>query len=235
MRIISDLEKQIIDRICEGQTHISTIFTDHIPDLLLKINKDNDTAELLILKNTDQKKSIEIAIKQTEKIIYIIKFLMYLEHEGYILSGYFSHGRVVDPIMGLKSVKEKYDEDTNNYLNWPFTDIRIQKIIYAYCDLTILPIHQLIEFKKQGYRTQEDIRHNDMLVVSGIALFISLALGIYGVYQNINANNPTKKQVDSLINKLEMKNSNLPTKQQLDTLILKLNFRKVTNDDKSIK
>ena len=188
MRVIADLEKKIIDRICEGHTHIGTLLCDHIPDLLLKIVKDrvNDvyTVDLLFKSSTPTSQVEEKAIFQTEKIIYIVKFLLYLEKEGYALTGYFSHGRAVNPLMGLPKTIAEYNVNTNNYMNWSFTDERMLDFIFKYTDIIIFPTHQLKAFQQNKYRTQEDIKHKQIMIVTVVAIIVALLIGIASIIQN---------------------------------------------------
>lgn len=201
MRVISNLEKKIINRICEGHTHISILLTDHIPDILLSIDKDNEKVELHLDKvtNENQEKLLENLSSQTEKIIYIIKFLLYLENEGYALTGYFSHGRYSKPKIGLPHLREKFDRDRESFFHLDFTDERMNKFIFTYSDLEIFPIHQLTEFKQNNYRTKEDIRHNQIITVTVIAIIISLLLGLTSLIQNLKTEKPKEKHHHSYI------------------------------------
>jgi hypothetical protein len=184
MRVIADLEKKIIDRICEGHTHIRTLLIDHIPNLLLQVVKDRInniyTVDLLFKSGTPIDQVPEKATFQTEKIIYIIKFLLYLEKEGYALTGYFSHGRAVDPLIGLSETIAEYKAN-NNYMNWSFTDERMLKFIFDYTDITIFPTHQLKAFKQNKYRTQEDVRHKEIMTVTWVTIFITLIIGMVSI------------------------------------------------------
>lgn len=190
MRVLSELEKKIIDRICEGHTHISILLTDHIPNLLFSIDKDKQTVELLFKSGTPTDEVTDKATSQTEKIIYIIKFLHYLEKEGYALTGYFSHGRAVNPIISLPETYASYEADKNNRTKWTFTDERMIDFIFRYTDITIFPTHQLKAFRQNKYRTQEDIRHNQILTVTVIAIIISLLLGLASFFQPFNTEYP---------------------------------------------
>lgn len=188
MRVIADLEKKIIDRICEGHTHINVLLTDHIPDLLLKIVKDQVnntyTVDLLFKNGIPIDQQVEKATFQTEKIIYIIKFLLYLEKEGYALTGYFSHGRAVNPIMGLPATIAEYDANNSSYWTFAFTDGRMLDFIFKYTDIIIFPTHQLKVFQQNKYRTQEDIKHKQIMTVTVIAIIVALLIGIASIIQN---------------------------------------------------
>jgi hypothetical protein len=198
MREISIIEKRIIDEICTGKTHISKLFINHIPDLILDINRDNGKITLII-KPMMYSDVTDIATRQTEMIIYVIKFLLYLEDEGYIMTGNFAHGITVQGKIVAEKQFNTYQQNQSKYTNWEFTDKRIEEYIFKYCDLTIFPSYLLRIFKKHGYKTKIDKRHNQILFVSCTAILVSLFLGLWSIYQTRNDNHPTKAQIDKLI------------------------------------
>jgi hypothetical protein len=195
MRIISNLERKIIDRICEGHTHISTILTDHIPNLILEVDTDQERISLLVPQSRNQEEITRLATEQTEQIIYIISFLKYLVHEGYAISGFFSHGRVAHGMMGREAVLANYRANTASYVTWHFTDPRMVQYIFSFSDLTIMPIHQLVTFRRNGYRSPEDIRHSQIMKISFGAIFTALLIGAIGICQNF-AQKPAEKDAN---------------------------------------
>jgi hypothetical protein len=229
MREISDLEKHILDQICKERTHISKLLVDHIPNLIMKIDRDNEKVSLKILERPNQRKSvIDTAVEQTEMIIYIIEFLLYLDERGYIMTGKFAHGTTIQGHFVTEENFRIYNQNQSDYTNWDFTDKEIEKYIFNYCDLTIFPSYVLKIFKKSGYRTKEDKRHHQTLFVSYFAILVSLLLGFWSIYQITLGDQPTKKQMDQLI--VSVKNikipDNLPTSTQIDTLIKRSKSKK---------
>lgn len=222
MRAISDLERKIIDRICSGYTHISTLLLDSIPDLILDIDLNAEEPVTLVLPEEDSD-LVTTATNQTEKIIYIIKFLLYLEVEGYALTGYFAPGRTITGKFTTLESLSKLNSSPNSYTHWKFTDKEIQNLILKYANKDIMPTYQLRAFKDRGYRTQEEKRHIQILWISCIAIITSLLLGLFSVYQNYSSkqNTATRQQVESIENYLRSFKlpQDLPTGKQVDSLI----------------
>lgn len=219
---LSIIDKKIVDEICFRKTHISKLFINHIPDLILDIDRQNQKL-ILIIKPTQFSSIIDTATRQTELIIYIINFLKYLEDNGYIMVGNFAHGRTIQGKMVSEEKFNKYQQNPNNYTNWEFTDKEIEKHIFDYCDLTIFPSYTLRIFKKYGYKTRSDRRHNQTVWISGIAIFISILLGFWSIYQTKIDDHPTREQLDSLIHSVQKIRISLNqfNSQQTDTLFTK--------------
>lgn len=225
---ISDIESKIIDRICEGHTHMSTLLIDHIPDLILDINTDNYTIQLILKKTTDQNELVAKATSQTERIIYILKFVIQLEQEGLVTAGYFAHGRVVESKWVTQKNYDEYNKNKNDYTHWNFTDHRMEEFIFTYADQTILPIPKLLAFKKRGYKTKEDKRHRETVRISIVGIIIALLFGVWSIYLTISTDSPTTQQIDIIIKELQQDQypDSLQIRQQIDTLIKEIKREK---------
>jgi hypothetical protein len=233
MRSISELEKQIINRICDGQTHISTLLTDHIQNLILEVDRDTEKVTLILHNSKDQKDLLSDATSQTEMIIYIIKFLLYLENEGYIMTGNFAHGRTVLGKYVTIENFDKYNQNQNDYTNWHFTDNKIEQYIFMYTDLTIFPSYLLKAFKKRNYKTKEDKRYIHILWISCIAIVTSWILGLWSIYQNTINDSPTRQQIEMIIQTLPTLQAppNIPAIQQVDSLIKEIKNERNKDDN----
>lgn len=186
MRAIGELERKIINTICSSEpTSIAQLLCDNIPDLHLKIDNTANTpfgsefpVEVkLVLPNNEALK--QTAFEQTKQILYILSFLKYLEDEGYMLSGYFAHGRIA---LGYFSNIPNFDAELNSgkiqYTNYSFPDERIRQFIFEYADRLIIPTYHLAAFQKRGYRTEEEKRHRQVMWVAWVAIVVSFLLGI---------------------------------------------------------
>jgi len=229
------IEKQIIDRICNDDifmgVHMSTLLTDHIPKLIISFNTIEHSVELLIKQHEDTKESRKQFHFQTAKIIYIIKFILQLEDEGLITTGYFKHGRVREGLWITQETNEEYNKDKSNYAHWSFPDLRIQKFIFQYVDLTIIPTSNLLGFKNRGYRTKEDKRHDDTVIISYVGIALALIIGLLGFYQNPSEIKFSSEQVDVIINELNRNHfcDSISSKQKDDTMIKEIQQPQATD------
>lgn len=231
----TEIERKIIDRICNDEifmgVHMSTLLTDHIPNLILSLNTDEQSIQLIIKQNEDIRESQKQFHFQTAKIIYIIKFILQLEEEGLIITGYFAHGRVVEGKFCTQGTNDEYSINKSKYDNWNFPDPRMQKFIFEYVDQTIMPTSNLLAFKKRGYRTKEDKRHDENIKVAKWGIILALIFGVLGFYQNLISDGPSGEQVDTIINELNENHccDSLPSRQQVDTIIKKIQQSQYTD------
>ena len=196
---ISSIEQKIIDRICDDGTNIATLLTDHIPELLLNIHTEKNVINLLFKKDIKDEGLTKKAIFQTERIIYIIKFVLQLEREGLLTIGYFAHGRVVETTWAKSENYEKYKKNKDDYSKWEFTDHNIREFIFKYADQSILPTPELLAFKNRKYRTKEEKRHNEAIMYAKIGVGVALLIGVLNLCMNISTDSPTKQQIDTII------------------------------------
>jgi len=228
MRVISKLEKEIINRICEGYSHIGTLLTDHIENLVIEIDREKNHAFLIFHKKRLKKSVNEMASLQFKNIVYIIKFLEYLEYEGYVVSGFFSHSRTLQGKIGIQENIEFFEEEISETIKCDFTDERIKQVFFDYYNKTIFPTHQLIHFQKRKFKTGEDIRHRQIVLISGIAIFISFLLGLWGIFKPVNNSQLSKQQIEQIISEIP---KDTPTKQQIDTLISEIRNNAESNNN----
>lgn len=189
MRTIGTLEKKIIDEICSSeQTSIAALLCNNISGLNLKIDNTENTplsnehpvkVELVI---PDNEKLNQTAFEQTRDILYILNFLKYLEEEGYSISGYFAHGRVAHGYMSnIPNFKAELESGKTKYTHFRFPDERIRKLIFEYADRLIIPTHHLNAFRKNGYKTADDVKHQEMKTITWIATIVAVILGILSI------------------------------------------------------
>lgn len=190
MRAIGALEQKIINTICLSEpTSIAQLLCNNIPNLNLKIDNTENVplgneypvkVELILPNSADLR---EIEFEQTKQILYILNFLIYLEEEGYILSGYFAHGRIAKGYFSSMPNFETYlNSGEAAYTHFQFPDARFRQLIFEYADRLIVPTHHLVSFKKRGFKTQEAKQHSEMLWVTWVAVGVSLILGILALF-----------------------------------------------------
>ena len=189
MRTIGSLERKIIDEICRSeQTSIAALLCNNIPGLNLRIDNTDNTpfsnehpvkVELVL---PDDDKLRETSFEQTKGVLYILYYLKYLEGEGYAISGYFAHGRVAYGNMSnIPNFEAEVDSGKTRYTHYSFPDDQIRQFIFEYADRLIIPTHQLNAFKANGYRTTEDVKHREMMLVTWVAIFVAVVLGVLSI------------------------------------------------------
>ena len=182
MRIITDLEKRIIDSICEGQIQIGKILTDEFPELLLSVDRDKQVVELILPKMHDETEAFDKKISLIENIIYIQSFITYLEKEGYVLTGQFTQGHFIKATIATDINMTDFTKNPEKYTKYIFPDNKISKQILEYADITIFSTFHLKAFKNRNYNTIDDLRHFQVKVIAIIAISVSIILGLISLY-----------------------------------------------------
>lgn len=231
MRVIDEAEIRIFNQISLGHGHIADILVEQIPDLVIEVDGRVNGTEINLLfpMGIDDKEMNAQALEQIEKIIYIINFIKYLEGEGFVITAQFSHARTGYGLIG-KPERTKQFSEKNSKVQWMFPDKDVKNLITTYADRSILPTSKLRAFVNHGYRTKNDRRHRQIVVISWFAIVISLLLGIYAVFQDFRRDSPTSKQMDSVLTTIQ--NEKRPSREQMDSIVQVLNKIELENRTK---
>jgi len=199
MKQFSDIEKEIIQTICEGHKVMANLVCLYLDNETVQISHANGHNSLTLY--IDNKKYSDNAISErafeiTEKIVIIINLLKYLEENSLITYFIPSHGRaVVGNFTKTTELYTYYQEHKTEFTGWWYTDEQTQKYLLDHTDYIIHPTEDLKTHLKNKYKTKDEKRHTQTLWATWIAIAASLALGIYGVYQN-NTNKTQEIKID---------------------------------------
>lgn len=189
MRQFSDIEKEIIQTICQGHKVMANLVCLYLDNETVQISHANGNNPLTLYIDTKKYKDNAVServFEITEKIVIIINLLKYLESNSLITYFIPSHGQAfVGNFTKTTELYTYYQEHKGEFTGWWYTDVQTQKYLLAHTDYIIHPTEDLKTHVKNKYRTHDQKRHTQTLLATWIAIVVSLILGIFGVCQNV--------------------------------------------------
>jgi hypothetical protein len=191
MKEFNQFEKEIINRI------IADYKKGTVPKLISILNPELENKDIYLdfeeetaiikadINFYSDKTSVEEARKLIAKIVTTVHLLKYLQNEGYLIlyneavvqGKFFYYGQL---IQGNHSHK------------FPINDLDVKDLLIDYSRKIILVGQPLIEFVKNDFKTEEQIRANKEsktnsrnLSIALIALIVSVFLGVIGIFVGI--------------------------------------------------
>lgn len=189
MRPLSKSEKNVVKKLCEKPQFFSNLLDeDFLQNFIIEITNDSidETYVIKILMKMRETYSDKYYQEQiyeaTYKISEIINLLNYLKSEAYIFPFKSSHGITVDGFIGLNELYQDYLDNPNKYVRYIFPKIELYDIIFEFVGITFASTEALKDYLKNGFRTPDQIRHRQNIIVAWIAIIISIVLGLIGIF-----------------------------------------------------
>jgi len=188
MRVFDQEEKAIINKILHGSGYARNLINilDSIRNLQgvrVRIDRSNKTANFRFeTQNSESTINedlcfIERQRQLTELIITHVTLLRYLEKEE--LAVFFEPAKTTDNIItfGMGAANRPC-------LTMPIADQTVVDLLIKYINKEIRPSPLLKQLERNNYLTDEEIKFTKQYCVTWVAVFISVLIGLYGVYNN---------------------------------------------------
>jgi hypothetical protein len=120
-------------------------------------------------------------MEATEQIVQTINLLTYLQNEAYVYSYKPSHGTMVHGYIGLKTTIQEYRDDSTKFVGTQYPDKESRELIFEFTNLLFVSTEALKDYVKLGYKTREQVRHRQNLIVAWVAIALSTLLGLGGI------------------------------------------------------
>lgn len=188
MRFLGEDEKKIVTKLSrDGYQFFSDLFDkDFLKDLIIKFTNDiiyeRYEIKFLIKKSSAGQNQQEVMEKATEKIVQTINLIEYLKSNAYLFSFKPAHRTPVEGTIGLKEVVADYQKNSENYVGMQYPDEKTYELIFEYLNIVFVSSEALRYYVKKGFRTEEQIRHRQNLIVAWVAIGISIVLGLIGIF-----------------------------------------------------
>lgn len=137
------------------------------------------------------------------KVIQIIDFLIRLKDEGVIMFTQINFGKPVD-----KPTYKSFDPENKGSMFMTIQSTKINEFIDEFYFSNIVPTTGLIGFKDRGYKTVEQVRHEDTQCVSVMGIIAAVLIAIFSPILMTYCSTSTinEDQFNSLINVIQEKN-----------------------------
>lgn len=214
MRHLSKVEKEIINEINSNKNGIilKGLLGGYSKEFALEIDKKNRTVKAIIPNSKDGRKVNTEGLKYyLLKRIYflntLLKLIIYLEKEGYIVSYILSNIHDDKRLIGDEELLNKVNSSEVSTSTYDFDDDFVIDSLINYRDSYIISTEELILFEKNNFKTQEQIRFRKTHNISIIAIMVSAFIGISSLWISIaSLNRPViinQNQLDSITTRLD--------------------------------
>ena len=192
MRRLSKTEKLIIKELNShrnGNTLIN-LLGGISKDMVLDINrKTNEVTAIAVNYETgrpvDQSGLDDFFIKRIYFINTLLKLLVYLEKEGYILTYLISNTHDDKRLIGDLELVEQINSSRTKTITYKFDNDFVINSLVNYRDPIIISTEELKNFERENFKTQEQIRFKKTYVISIVAIVISFLIGISSLWISI--------------------------------------------------
>lgn len=203
MRVFAEEEKVIIKKILHGEGYARNLINiidsrNTLQDVRIQIDRLNEKAYFLfeIQEKEPTEEEITWCIKRHQKLIELIithvTFLRYLDLQE--LAVFFDP--TINPenevIFGMGATNRSFHR-------MEIEDKTIISLLIKYIDKEIKPSPLLVQLVNNNYLTDEEIKFKKQYFATWSAVAVSIALGIYGIYNNhqnsINQDDQFKAQL----------------------------------------
>jgi len=239
MRDLSNLEKEIVNKLCAGTRKIDNIFEDYI-DGTMEVDIDKDLLKLRIRvpSNTDNIENdyiIHHTNRFTEKIVIIINLLDYLIKQGYLLKYRPKRGKTIRSFYINENCIGDIKQHPENYsTEWDFTDDDLKHLLFDYLELALIATATLDEIAKYNFKTKEERRHFQDLKATWFGIMIAFLIGFTGLFVSLMSSSDKTIQIEKTQFDF-IKNSTNIISNRLDSLINHANVKKDTAKSMIIK
>lgn len=192
MRNLNDLEKKVLDVLVkhphcseQGLVGMGTVLGDHFFGLehgiSVLVGSNNNQVMMSIPEN-----DVEMRRLKFLTVITVFNILKYLTDEGLIL--------VVGEQQNSIGIGEQYQEGNTSFIPDPISGY-IAENLTKY----VLVTEELKAIVVSNYRGVDDMRHQQTVYISVVALIVSILLGLYGVYNGYSTDKALDKRFEQLV------------------------------------
>jgi hypothetical protein len=203
MRVFDEEEKQIIEKIIHGKGHarnLINIIDSHknLQDTRIEIDKKNIKATFLFQIQAQEpteeecNSAISKQMQLTELIIKYLVLFKFLEKEDLVV--FFDPAKNDNEIISFG--KGVVNLPT---LSMSVDDQSIVELLIKYVHKEIMPSPALRVLANNKYVPDEERRFIRQLVAAWAAIIVSLFIGLYGVYNNIQSGKTQELQTKTQI------------------------------------
>lgn len=190
MRFLGKDERRIVAKLSEEGYHFfSDLFEkDFLKDVIIKFTDDSiyhkHEIKFLLKKGNGIRNPQESLERATERIVRTINLIEYLKSNAYLFSYKAAHGTAVEGTIGLKEVVADFQRNPENYTGMQYPDNRTTDLILEYINIVFVSSEALNYYVKKGFRTEDQIRHRQNLIVAWTAIGISIVLSVIAIIQS---------------------------------------------------
>jgi hypothetical protein len=195
MRALSPEEKDMVMLICNHQAHKPDGML--LGDLLIH-DKDSFKANLhepdrylqdpFLMEINAETGQIQFFLpekikpphweKVYQRIVHDLRFLKFLEREGYLFAAQLEPSIPNVQLFGAPSIKESRALAHSGFKSYPFPDQTIAAEIIRYHGKYLFHSPSLREYRDRGFQTEEEYRFRWSVRMGLVSLGLSLAVGI---------------------------------------------------------
>jgi len=198
MKQLSNIEKKLVKDIVNNLHGYN--FNYIIKDLKNRANDDDIKLDIIFessfiafsyYKPNENLPQIKGQIKAIQELIEIEYFLKYLidNYYIYLLHSTYEYDREtainLDDIISKNETNKLYCKDKPGLDNYRIEDEKLIELKNILIRSYIFPSQTLINYYKKGYRTEEDIKHGQLLCISFVSLSVAILIGLMGIIINI--------------------------------------------------
>jgi len=188
MRVFDNEEKSIINKIIDGTGYARNLINiidsmNNLQGVRIRLNRKEQTGEFLFeTQNTEPTEneissSIEREKLLIELIITHVSLLRYLEKEE--LAFFFNPAGTPD-----NEITFGMGATDRPSLSMVINDKSIVDLLLKYVHKEIRPSPLLKQLRNNNYLTDEEKKFNKQYVATWFTIFVSVLLGLYGIYNN---------------------------------------------------
>lgn len=192
MRNLSDLEKQVLKALVnhphcseQGLVQMATVVDDHFMGSARGVSVLVDSGNKQVLMSIPEHDNEALRSKFLI-VITVFNVLKYLNEEGLIVV-------LGDKLQGI-SLGSQYSDGQTSFIPSPIADY-IEENLTKY----VLVTEELRNIVSSEYRDAEHIRHRQTIIISVLAIIISLILGVYGAYSSCTTSKELNRHVENLV------------------------------------
>jgi hypothetical protein len=190
MRALSSDEKRIVKILCDDRQGFSALIDrEFLYDTIIEIHNDSihDIHEVHFAFTQTSNQDTRIFNKKmclaTERIVQTINLLNYLLDNAYVSTYYPAHGKTVLGYIGIEELVLKYRQDNSSFYRTRLPDGPSAEFLFDYIDRFFVCTEALKDYVRNGFRTDEQIRHRQNIIAAWVAIGIAIVLGIIGIFK----------------------------------------------------
>lgn len=192
MRKLNDLEKKVLDvlvkhphRLDQGLVQMATVVDDYFigPKHGISVLVGSTNSEVVM---SIPESNVEMLRLKFLTVITVFNILKYLTDEGLIL--------VVGEQQNSIGLGIQYNAGQTSFIPSPISDY-IAENLTKY----VLVTEELKNIVISNYRDVEQIRHQQTVYISVLAVGVSILLGLYGIYNSYSTGKALDKQFEQLV------------------------------------
>ncbi len=206
MRKFSNLEKDIIKSLIKHD-HVREQGLIQMATLVNDFNTEHDYNLSILIDST--RNQVMLSIPETTAtslrkksliVITIFNLLQFLVNEGLII--------IVGEKQGL-SLGQQYNNGQTSQIPEPIANFILENLTKY-----ILVSEELNDMASSNFKSLEQIHHKEIIIISIIALLISMCLGIYSVYNSYENNKISDERYGHIIDVFNINANKIDTSLQ---------------------